>query len=256
MQSKTRFATVAALALATSAIAFAQSEEPLLVDIAFEGGTVADYIETINALAGKTNILISPEAADLPVPAMTLYNVDTNAAVYLLKTIRDIRPDGRVRSIEIDRTPASQHNSSMIYSIQASRSFGQPDEPPVTSVLSVAGLLNRGIGTADLLTAIETALQLAGPEGPPTTIKFHEATGLLIARGTPNQIDTIRVVVKEIGVSLEFMQAAERQREAQAALLELTDRIKVLEDQLALATMSLREKDQFIQRLQRAGNRR
>jgi chromosome segregation ATPase len=93
-----------------------------------------------------------------------------------------------------------------------------------STVMDISGLLEGQTKPADVLTAFETALEMLKGEYQPAQIRFHEATGLLIARGHPEQIGTIQRVVQQLNEK-----AARLHRRAEEADNAHADASKVTE---------------------------
>jgi hypothetical protein len=172
-------------------------------DLTFKGGTVAEYVAAVRKADPVANILIMPEAEDVPIPAMELQRVDLSAAMSLLDD-HSYEDAGLLVRLDVHRVASTTRKGVEIYSIRAqlaNRGSRQAARAPQrTTVLSVADLIQgeAAISAEDLLTAIEAAMALTTDDYEPTQIRFHDATGLLIARGSPEQAATIAEVVDQL----------------------------------------------------------
>ena len=98
------------------------------------------------------------------------------------------------------------------------------------------------VSPSDVLTAIENAVELVSEESRDPQILFHESTGVLIARGTPRQVEIIGRVLEELRghLVLKGMYEAWEQfgaeaggpavvADLQAQLAHLTKRLSLIE---------------------------
>lgn len=206
-----------------------------MLTLDFPGGTVAQYVDLIrNTLTEHrqaANIMLKDGAADVTLPAMELMDVSLSTALKLLHQHRSSTPTGDA-ILDIELVTGA---GAPIYIVSA-HPIGDPAKPPSGAlrvhVWNVGELLAGDIKADDLLTAIEIALSLVQASDEPTEIRFHDATGLVIARGTPAQISTIDQVIHQLKNSAERA-SIERDRkqklqEAGRAMMELESREKAL----------------------------
>ena len=69
-------------------------------------------------------------------------------------------------------------------------------------VWTLAGVLESGVGSEAVLSAIQLALEVLG-SATPADVRFHEETALLIARGDADQLETIHMVLDRLHDALE-----------------------------------------------------
>jgi hypothetical protein len=162
-------------------------------DLSFRGGTVGEYAEAIRKVDSSVNIVVMPNAAIVPVPALTLQSVSVHGALDFL--------DGREYQIGreaiqldlsfyMDGPPSSREE---IFTIGARGAV----EPTQSLVMSVAPLLDA-MSKQDLLTAIEVALEMVSENRAPAAVKYHEATNILLVRGHPEQIGIVHDMLSEL----------------------------------------------------------
>lgn len=180
----------------------------------FPGGTAAEYIASLRRANPNANIVVLGELARVRMAPVQLKNVDVLSALSVLDQIPQSQGSFEAK-IEVHNVASSQDVPD-VYTVTAHIHERGPSPGQMqTSVISMADVLGESLKAADALTAIQTALELIGAESEPAQIKFHEETGLLIARGTPEQIETIRQVnsqLRERAGTLEM-----RAQNAQAA---------------------------------------
>jgi type II secretory pathway component GspD/PulD (secretin) len=110
---------------------------------------------------------------------------------------------------------ASQAHSAAIYTITAEiKDRGPMPDATQTTVISMADLLGANLTSANALAAIEVALGLVEGAAAPAQIKFHEETGLLIARGSVDQVDKIRQVITQLRERQGTLEVREQNAEA------------------------------------------
>lgn len=233
--------------------------EPPLIRVSYEGGYAADYVEAIRKAAGGINVFIAPEAVKVPMPPMELTNVTIPAALSLLHERLHVDATGQVIRLRFDDGQKFAENEQPIYSIVADIR-GQSMPPGANRVWSVAHLLKHDMKGEDILTAIETSLSLFESNVAKVQLKFHEATGLLIARGSGEQMAAINEVIEGLSASVaarrppqaspndqqqemtrNFLQQQIADRDRRIALLQ--DKIFQLEIELGKLRAGVKEKE-------------
>jgi hypothetical protein len=243
-----RFVLVSTLAASLAAnVAFAAQPPPAdaaadddperLISLDFPGGSVADYIGAVRRALPDVNVVLHPRVEEFQVTPVQLRNVHERAAVTMLQNAAvHPRGEGRlaVRVIEgpavawrrvpgrIERVPAG--NTVYILETDLKLSETTPTGSPRHSlVLAVADVVGEHITAADMLAAIETALELRDDDEPPVQIRFHEATSMLIARGTRSQVQQVEIVIDQLRiVAAQRRDAADLVPRLEVAQLERT----------------------------------
>ena len=178
------------------------NDEKELISVKFAGGTVTDYVKALVKEAGTINVVVAPEAAEVPMPPVTLTKVTVSAAIGLVDGRSLLQ---RERSIQLDvrHMPQYTEQEQPTYQIHATVR-GNPVGTQA-SVWTIANLLRGDIFDADdVLEAVETALDILQSTDEPI-IRFHKQTGLLIARGDPQQLSTIDDVLEQLQQSQHLM---------------------------------------------------
>jgi hypothetical protein len=235
------------------------------IDLNFRGGSIGTFIRYVReAAGGQANVVVSQEAAALPLDPFELHRVDFHTAVRLLDGMKIDTEEGLV-ALNVDYTSTGGENTLGVYTITCRRQGAHPG-PRVQGnlVLTVADLLAEGAGLSaeDILTAIQTALELISDEA--AQIRFHEETGLIITRGTNEQVSTITQVVEQLRESVIMRQRRERgdeigQRDAEIEHLKrIIDQRQVerdtmmmhMEQRLAQMETELSQRERIIGMLQ------
>lgn len=194
--------------------------KPLTLD--FPGGNGAEYVAMLRKAAPDGNIVVLGDIDQIRIPAVRLHSVDLFSALKVLDSLPETQ-DGRNVDVKI-QTIQQRSNQEPVFAVTA-QVYRMPQQPrptmPQTTVISMADLLGENLKPADALMAIDTALGLIRSEPPvePAQIKFHEQTGLLIARGTPEQVASIQEVIGQLreraGTLETRLQRATAERQAQ-----------------------------------------
>ncbi len=195
------------LCFATSSQVHAQASKDLaanLFDLKFRGGTAVEYIDAIRKADDLANIVVTAGVALIEVEPLELKQVGYEAAVYLLDHMTQGLPDGRQAQIQITMTPNPSDGLS-IYRVDAhvdSPRIPKGRPPSVSSVWSLASITRSDTSAEDILTAIETALDLFG-DSPKAELRFHNETSLLMLRGNMEQAKTVESIIYELAGSLD-----------------------------------------------------
>ncbi len=210
------------LALASAPLS-AQEPNPRnerqLFDLSFRGGTVEEYAAAIRKVAPTVNIVVMPNAAIAPVPALTLQSVSVHGALNFLDG-REYRIGREAIALDLSFYNAGpQYDVERVFTIGARGSV----EPTQSLVMSVDPLLDA-MSKQDLLTAVEVALELVMENRAPAVVKYHEATNILLVRGHPEQIGIVEDMLGELFNAARRKQAEEHnQAEANAMGAEIQD---------------------------------
>lgn len=219
-------------------------DEPLaLISLEFSGGSAMDYVATIRQAAGETNIVVAPEADQIRMPPVKLAQVTVAAALDLLDGRNFRRPD-RTVELAVRNMPMYDTAERRIYQIVAEvMGFHESSH---AQIWTVSNLLTNGIPSEAVLGAVEMALEVVG-SSTELDIRFHEDTGLLIARGDQEQLEVINEVLDRLNESVRLshqdaergeallrLEAAETaQRQAQALVATLQQKVEALEWRVA-----------------------
>lgn len=222
-----------------------RSESGPLIDLNFNGGTVAAYIEALRKAAGAVNIVVAPEGEGIDVPAVRLTRVSIEGALKVLDDRRGhtARGGSGLYQLGTGRIGPDDSGGTPIFVVRAESLGRDPIVAPLaqsSAVWAVSDVLESGVKPEDILTAVETALAMIGAPaagadggkargGPdaaePAQLRFHAATGLLLGRGTGEHISAINEVVSSA-------RAAASQRTT-SPLMRTQSRVRELTEQLA-----------------------
>jgi hypothetical protein len=204
--------TFASLAFTASATPQEQPQEEKsipLINLKFAGGTVSDYVAAVSKASDGINVVVAPEAGQVPMPAVDLQAVTVSAALSVLSGRAHVESRRAIQLIYSQGSTFAE-NERPIYSIGAQVHGAARGMSAITHnrVWSIAQMQNLKISADDMLTAIQAALDLIGEDQNAAQLRLHEATGILIARGTEDQLDTINDVVEQLERSAAVKEAA------------------------------------------------
>lgn len=203
-----------------------QAESVIIPVFDFPGGTVRDYVQQLGEQLPGFNFVVSPRVREVTLPPLSLKQVSAQTAIQLLEAV------GRTAKAGVTASLIGEENSVwLIDSAEpsgVSSLFGGGQPPPVAfqlaatpaapnrvQVFSISLLLALEVKPETILTAVETALEMQpdveGSGGP--AIKFHEEAGLLIVRGSGDEIR----IVEEVITSIEKGKSGQRHTQGQAA---------------------------------------
>jgi hypothetical protein len=173
----------------------------LITHIWFEGGSAKDFAAQLkkNAhIAQSLNIMISPQAEDLQIPAFELNNVTLPDLFQALNNLSEDKTaqwqlTGSTEPIWVLSTTARENTfAQRLAEVQAAAPPPKA-EPKVSLILPVGQYLSK-YKLEDITTAVRTAWGMLGDETG-AEMKYHKDTDLLIAVGTRNQLSVLQQVL-------------------------------------------------------------
>jgi hypothetical protein len=183
------------------------SGETFSVD--FDGGTIAEFLKAVEVARGgkAVNVLVT-DAGGILVDPLKLTNVSVESAMEALQYAART-----VRGQPVSVGDFGGGDGEKVYALRtqgAPRGAGGLPRSD-TMVLSLNGVTKPawanggpdGLPVETVLTAVETAIMMAGQdEQNPPTMRFHRESGLLIVKGTPEQLSTAGQVVESLSVDV------------------------------------------------------
>ncbi|MCI0353370.1 MAG: hypothetical protein L0Y44_10850 [Phycisphaerales bacterium] len=195
-----------------------------LINLDFPGGTVPQYIQAIRKASDDVNIVVLVDFSNVSMPPVQLRDVDPWSALLVLDSIPSYQGG---RTVKIDVSNSFQQradfvagNERPVFTVNGVvTSGGSRNDPTESAVLEISELLGGEVKDADVLTAVQTALELLPDDLEPAKIKFHEATGLLIVHGHPEQVRSVKNVISQLQERMSRQQhrLTERRQVEQAA---------------------------------------
>jgi hypothetical protein len=200
-----------------------QAGDNAVLDLDFDGGTAAQYIDQIRRKVVYANIVADPGVDLVEMLPVQLKRVSLHQALALLD---GMSAEGEDHQIVLDLGILPGEDSMTVYKIEAKgRTFGERARRD-SRIWSLQQVIAHGYTASDVLTAVEISLEMIENTQSPADVRFHEDTALLIVRGHPSQLDAINALVSQLTVS-----PARHERDEQArSRLEQTQ-LKLVEAQ-------------------------
>lgn len=187
-------------------------------DFKFNGGTPRQFVDAVSAQSGlKVNVMIPTEDASQQLPAIDVYNVTipqlfgaitqasqgvTNVWSYVQGQRERIGLQFFKGFRSADQPPSQ--DSIWYYFAKIPRDEPPPVEPVTVKVYELSSLLND-YTVDDITTAIKTTWQMLDSDSQvKPEMKFHAQTGLLVVRGTNQQLSMISQVIQQLHAGKSF----------------------------------------------------
>ena len=211
---RTIFLLLAAISvcLAGASPAQADSIESSPIDLKFEGGTVSQYAQALRETSDGVNIVVMPDAADVELGPIELKQADLFASIMLLDDYEQVT-SSRITHLDVEPQPSVTDAGLDIFVINGIVRDMAREQPATSMVLTVSQLLTADppIPAEDILSAVEAAMELTKGILQAPDISFHKETGLIIARGHPEQMNTIESVIDQLRTGVRMQQQEQRQ---------------------------------------------
>lgn len=193
MRLATRIAA-GVVAAAVCAGAAGQSAAPaqpkdLIVSVEFEGGTIGEYVKAIKEAHPEANVVVTPEAALIPMPEVSIHGASLGAALQIAMTRGPTMPGTPGVIVDLDRAGGE---GLPVYKLIARSVL--PGETRST-VISLAPVIDAGVLEEDALAAMQAGLELFPTRA---TLRFHEDTSLLLVRGSEEQLRLLELIAKRL----------------------------------------------------------
>ncbi|MFQ5491585.1 MAG: hypothetical protein ACE5GE_12775 [Phycisphaerae bacterium] len=194
------------------------------VSLNFPGGPLADYIETVKRAAKTANIITAgPDAPEVPMPAVQFDAAPLGTALQLVEGEYALDERTLVK-VRVETLGPSKQSAKPVYRVVIVREQAR--------VWNVLDLFGEKVKPDDLLTAVETAVELLVENDRVAQVRFHEATGVLIATGTPRQVAAIGKVIEETRGHLYLTEMWEGLEQAVAAPPSLEKQLAMIQAQI------------------------
>lgn len=186
-------------------------ERPELIKLSFPGGTVGEYCDALRKAHEGVNVIVMPDAVDVPMPPAKLTATSFHAAIHLLDGQRH-QDDSRLIVLHVGDNGGGWgvEGEQPVFTITAEVLRASRQSAAESAVWTVSDLLAEGIATEDVLTAVETSLEVLADGGVKAQLKFHEATGLIIASGTPAQLRAVEYVIDQLREGVSYKRDSEQ----------------------------------------------
>jgi hypothetical protein len=209
-----------------------------LLNIAFGGGTIQQYIEGVKKAAEgvPVNILLANEIKDWQIGPITLERVSVAAALHAIPAAAPQRG----QPWQIEEIGRGQEGAP-VFRVSA-LTFGPEIAPGLTKVHSLASLVVQpgGYPPEAVLAAVEAALSVGAGQAPQMEMKFHRDTKLLLVNGAKRELAIVEEVLGELLRNFERQRGQERAHreellERQAAVRRAEIDVRTARAQMQLA---------------------
>lgn len=188
-----------------------EAGERVGVDLAFPGGTIGEYFETLRKAAGDINLIImEPAVAAIRFPAVRLRSASLGSAVKIVNGRYDIE-NGNEYEVHVQALGSDSPGQKDVFQIFGERIVRVRVE---VKIWTLTDLLEGGFKAEDVLSAVEMAVNMVDV-GDPAKVRFHEGTRLLVLSGNGNQCAVVNDVIDGLreGISRrEALRQAELER--------------------------------------------
>ncbi len=174
-----------------------------LVSVSFAGGTVSEYVSTLEEVHPKLSVLVESDAGSLLLPAIKLHDVSVQSALMVLTGLSPAGND--LKKIDVmamndetrnvmgepvfqialhDHTTRGRNTNQFVrrtneLGLGAGRDW---------NVWSLRTILTDQITSEDVLATMADGLAMVSNDGREAELTFDKKTGLLMAAGTPAQV--------------------------------------------------------------------
>jgi hypothetical protein len=193
------------------------------INVEFPGGAVRDYVRAVREAAKPANVnVIAPESVlSATIDEISLRDVTIDTAVRAIEWA--ITPRGVVAVQPIDTSTFGIIDNTPTWPIhpQAPNAAPAPKPQPMLQVLSLRDLVERMPGDPEdapmtvpadvVLTAVRTAIESDPAGGEPAELKYHADSGLIIVRGTAQQVNAATSVLDRMQTDLRTRRNAARE---------------------------------------------
>ncbi|MDG2423691.1 MAG: hypothetical protein P8M22_06920 [Phycisphaerales bacterium] len=252
----------------TPAVVHAEEASPLpavttngevIFDVNFPGGSLSEFASLLQSKDSSSNIFVQHGAADFPVPALSMRKVSVSACVWMLDLLTTTNEAGVFRDISADSYYIPGQSHLYVLSSMESRparptqkrvgsngrgrtqraSTGEPSSTIHIDTMSVGELLSSGFTKDMILNGIGTLQSLESEQGTPAKAIIEEDSGIIMVKGTSDQIHRIWELLSAMDDSTYYRKAV---LEAQSQPAEANSKVALkLLTELQLAEMSRAE---------------
>jgi len=212
-------------------------------DLDFKGGTINDLLESIEKQIGaRPNVIASSDALGLRLAPFTLRSVTARELFLALDSQALFSgPNASILKVQANQSVITL---SILRLVQPGAPASRRPEPSrvwVTRVFGISDLLTEKCRVEDVVTALETAMNLESEETG-RTVKYHQDTGLLIIRARAKDMDLVESILSELRRAAAGRTQRATARDLRQQNEKLRDRIRRMEDEIALLKKALAER--------------
>jgi hypothetical protein len=211
---KSLLCTTLAIGLSTAAMA----ATPAVFDLDFKGGTLSQFVQSVQTAAPQSNIVLQSSGSGAVVPPMSLHGVTAQSCVFVL----DELPKVNVETIQMGdgSKPIFVIDSYEVVAVGGSQRgrTGRTARIAVsnaTEVFAVPRNYRSSTESARLVTVLKAVCELSGNPAPKMTVLTD--VGLLAVYGTPSQISLCGASLDSLPLMMDRQQGESNGTEHEAA---------------------------------------
>ena len=189
------------------------------VSLKFAGGTMADFVAAVRADQSKANIVLATQARNAQVPAMVLKSAGLEQALEGACMAAAADYDVRVKEFRGSGEPvysivAQKRHSNTAEQVLPADHDSQQWVSSLNELTSerVSGM--KAMDVATILSAIELALS---DEKKAPSLRFHKDSGLLLVRGSREQISVVEQVLGTLSRDMDQQERRQKSKRADEA---------------------------------------
>jgi len=209
--------------------AYSPAKQGGTVTLKFPGGTVREYVDMVrkNAVDVYVNVSFTDSVEKLEMPSIEFTGVFVGTALEAVTQMVAPHAEQTVKVRELRGGSGIPGETLYILGLVSNNPLGTTPGPKMV-VFSLNDLIgpawiahqpNDGtIAAETILTAVETAARTAQAEAPPPDIRFHKESGMLLLRGSREQLEAAHEVFAHLHDDINsrrIMENSQRQAERQ-----------------------------------------
>jgi sRNA-binding carbon storage regulator CsrA len=178
-----------------------------LIDVKFDGGTMAKFIEIVQSIANpRPNIVADPDVAALNVSTLVLKQVSVRDALTAAITAADVSSNAVRLAVE------APHEVNPMYRVVVSSRLSTVYREARPRSAFQAFPVTEWAGPPEVtLSAIETALSIRD-EGEKPKVSFHKEAGLIFVSGNEFHVQTVKEVLDGLVARAHSQTSLENQK--------------------------------------------
>lgn len=162
------------------------------IDVRFPGGSLDELVDMLKASQPRANIMLQEGTKTLKVPPFEVFGVTPAGAIWVAKSVVGSDADFQIQTVNPGDGSAA---TTMVRIVERSwGNVGLPLNAPSTAWNLRTWMSDDEDRVQGAFAAIQVGLESFGDS--PIELKYHEPTGVLMARGNQAQIEFIGSIIE------------------------------------------------------------